>query len=948
MVLKRNMLSVALMSATMALATNAQAQSQQEEETRDKISEEQGKEEAATELDRVTVTGLRSSIENSIATKRENSQIVESVSAEDIGKLPDSSIADALARLPGLTAQRERGRATQIQIRGFAGDFSTTLLNGREQASTGDNRAAEFDQYPSELLSQVVVYKTADASLVGQGLSGTVDLQTVNPLSYDDRVVALSYRYDQNELDGNKENGNRFSFSYIDQFLDNTLGISIGYAYQDSPQPGLQNEAWGYDCRRSVPDPQPNNPNNLRCGNGSAQDGGVTDPYYRGGGKVYKFDADFKRQGWAGSIQFKPNDFYETSFDAFYSTFDKTEIKTGLEFSTGSPLPGYTVGGNNTITEFDSLGITPVIRNDSNPQDNTTQSYGWNNIFTFNEDWKMIVDLSTSKAESEFTYLETYAGLRSATPGQAGSSDLSTFLTGDYYSFTFGRDFSNPADLQLIDAGGWGQDGYIKEFKVEDQVDAYRLDFIRSFSDGGVSSIEFGVNYTDRSKSKGVDEAFLCINDDIANGCGRGYDYADYPGTTQPFDFSGIGSFASFDAESLYNSGFYTRKGNPNSDISNKNWSVDETVTTWYGQLNLDAEFGSVRMTGNIGIQYAQTDQTSQGYATYQGNENGDAITGGAKYGNFLPSLNLNFNVFEDQYLRVAVAEQLARPRMDAMRANYDVSITQNQAADPLVDPPVYRCNGITTSVPIWCGGGGNPDLKPWLATAYDMSYEWYFSSDNDNKGYVSLALFYKDLDTFIYYSNSIYDFANEPLPPPQAGDPTSTIGILNQPNNGQGGYMRGYEVTASLPLDVLWNPLNGFGLLATYASNDSNVNIPNPDGSPNNQPLTGLSEEVYNASLYWERFGWQVRYNYRYRSDYRGETRGFGADLTVIDISAETVQDAQIQYTFGSGFAENLTLYLQVNNLGDEPFRSDAGENRPINYFEYGRQTLIGFSYKF
>ena len=99
---------------------------------------------------------------------------------------------------------------------------------------------------------------------------------------------------------------------------------------------------------------------------------------------------------------------------------------------------------------------------------------------------------------------------------------------------------------------------------------------------------------------------------------------------------------------------------------------------------------------------------------------------------------------------------------------------------------------------------------------------------------------------------------------------------------------------------------------------------------------------------MYWERFGWQVRYNYRYRSDYRGETRGFGADLTVIDISAETVQDAQIQYTFGSGFAENLTLYLQVNNLGDEPFRSDAGENRPINYFEYGRQTLIGFSYKF
>lgn len=925
MVLKRNILSVALMSATMMLATNAQAQSQQEQETRDKASEEQGKEEAATELDRVTVTGLRSSIENSIATKRDNSQIVEAISAEDIGRLPDSSIADALARLPGLTAQRERGRATQVQIRGFAGDFSTTLLNGREQASTGDNRAAEFDQYPSELLSAVVVYKTADASLVGQGLSGTVDLQTVNPLSFDDRVIQLGYRYDQNDLDGNTESGNRFAFTYIDQFLDNTLGISIGYAYQDSPQPGLQNEAWGYG--------------------GTGNSGGAQ---VFGGGKVYKFDADFKRQGWAGSIQFKPNDFYETSFDLFYSTFDKTEIKAGVEFGTafgqGILQPGFTVGGNNTITNSNWTNVLPIIRNDSNPQDNTTQSYGWNNIFTFNEDWKMIVDLSTSKADSEFQYLETYAALKSATPGVPGVTPLAVDLTGDYYSFTFGRDLGNPDNLQLVGQGGWGQDGYVKYFDVEDQVDAYRLDFIRSFAEGGVSSIEFGVNYTDRKKSKSSEEYRLCILENNPGGACAAKGYADYPGTSQPFGFSGISTLASYNAEQLLKDGVYRLEGKDDQAIANKNWEVDETITTWYGQLNLDAEFGSVRMTGNIGIQYQQADQSSNGFGTYQGNPAGEPTSGGAKYGNFLPSLNLNFNVFEDQYLRVAVAEQLARPRMDAMRASLNASYTD-------LDPGPgerYDCNGIKSTTAFWCGSGGNPELEPWLATAYDVSYEWYFTSDNDNKGYVSVALFYKALDTFIYNSNSIYDFANEPLPPPQPGDPTSTIGILNQPNNGEGGYMRGYELTASLPLDVLWSPLNGFGLLATYASNDSNVNIPNPDGTPNNQPLTGLSEEVYNASIFWERFGWQVRYNYRYRSDFRGETRGFGADLSVIDISAETVQDAQIQYTFGSGFAENLTLYLQVNNLGDEPFRSDAGENRPINYFEYGRQTLIGFSYKF
>lgn len=154
---------------------------------------------------------------------------------------------------------------------------------------------------------------------------------------------------------------------------------------------------------------------------------------------------------------------------------------------------------------------------------------------------------------------------------------------------------------------------------------------------------------------------------------------------------------------------------------------------------------------------------------------------------------------------------------------------------------------------------------------------------------------------------------------------------------------MKGYELTASLPLDALWSPLEGFGILATYSSNSSDIE-PFP-GS--NQPIPGLSEEIYNASLYWERFGWQIRYNYRYRSDFRGETRGFGGNLEVININAETVQDAQIQYTFGSGFAENLSLFLQFNNLGDEPFTT-SNNGRPESYFEYGRQTLIGFNYRF
>ena len=135
-------------------------------------------------LDDIVVTGIRHSIETSVAIKRESESIVEVLTAEDIGKLPDTSIADSLARLPGLTAQRVDGRAQGINIRGMAPKYGVTLLNGRELVSTGDNRGVEFDQFPSELIGQVTVYKTPDASLGMQGLSGTINLQTIRPLDF--------------------------------------------------------------------------------------------------------------------------------------------------------------------------------------------------------------------------------------------------------------------------------------------------------------------------------------------------------------------------------------------------------------------------------------------------------------------------------------------------------------------------------------------------------------------------------------------------------------------------------------------------------------------------------------------------------------------------------------------------------------------------------------------
>ena len=196
-------------------------------------------------LDTVTVTGIRRGIEAAISVKKNSDSIVEAISAEDIGKLPDNSIAESLARLPGLSAQRVAGRAQVISVRGLSPDFATSLLNGRELVSTGDNRSVEFDQYPSELLSGVVVYKTPDGTLIGQGLSGTVDLQTVRPLSFGKRTVAANYRHEKSGVGtAFTGKGDRFNVSYIDQFADRTIGVALGFARLKSNAGSARNETY--------------------------------------------------------------------------------------------------------------------------------------------------------------------------------------------------------------------------------------------------------------------------------------------------------------------------------------------------------------------------------------------------------------------------------------------------------------------------------------------------------------------------------------------------------------------------------------------------------------------------------------------------------------------------------------------------------------------------------
>ncbi len=907
--LKRNLLSVALASATLMLAQGALAQEESNSESEEGRQNLRDKEkDQAVELDTYTVVGIARSIQKSIAIKQNSNSIIEAVSAEDIGKLPDISIADSIARLPGLSAQRVAGRASTINIRGLAGDFSTTLLNGREQVSAGDNRGAEFDQYPSELLSGVVVYKTPDATLPAQGISGTVDLQTVRPLSYSGPRMAFSARLEENSLGnlnaGYDDKGYRVSAAFIDKFADDTIGLAIGYARLDSPGQFKEWEAWGFP---------------------TFQDDAGNDVLVLGGNKLKAGSVDNVRDGLMAVLEFAPNDVYTGAIDVYYSKFERAETTRWMEFGLGwsgaslsNPVveDGFLVSGN-----WD--GIRPVVRTDLSDFDDKLFAIGFKNDFWFNEDFRATADFSLSRADRNQEILEVYAG--------APTTDATGFSLNRANGparFQFGLDYADPTNIGLTDPGGWGQDGYVKYPNVDDELRSVRLAVERSFVGSLFSSLEGGVNFSNREKSRESNEFFL----DLA-----GAEFQLIPNelllspSGLPFSNSNV---IAYDTRGVVDR-FYNFRPNNCRDCAAKNWTVEEDILTLFGQLNIDTEISDMYLRGNIGLQYIDVDQESLGLSVL-GGDGGTAtqVRDGASYSDVLPNLNLALSLTDSQTLRFGAARQVARPRMDHMRFFADFGIDSSRP------------------VPIWSGSGGNPQLRPWESDSFDLSWELYF---DDGRGYLSAAVFTKDLNTFIYedvnpnFDFSVFDlstFANNP------NLPGTTIGEFRQQTNGEGGSINGWELAASVPLATVWDALDGFGVIASYSDTRSSISPNGPNGAAT-QTLPGLSRYVSNLTAYYERGGFSTRISQRSRSSFRGEIQGFGADRETQFIRGEDVVDLQISYAFGEGsMLDGATLLLQVNNLNDEEYREffrDPGlADRPRKYVEYGRTVLLGLNYKF
>jgi iron complex outermembrane recepter protein len=887
----------------------------------------------------IVVTGIRRSLQDSIQIKRNNASVVEAVSAEEIGKLPDVSIAESIARLPGIAAQRVAGRAEIVSIRGFSPDFTTTLLNGRQQASSGYNRAVEFDQYPSELLGSVVVYKTPDASIVGMGLAGTVDLRTIRPLEYGKRAIALNIRGQYDEGGGRNKDmskwGWRGSASYIDQNEDGTLGWMIGYAHLDAPGHIDHTSNWFYDNYSGL----------LPEGT----------PFILSGQEVMESTSRDVRDGVTGTVEWKPSDVVHSVLDLYYSRFKQHTIRRGAQwFSdawvddvTYSDLESKNIGGTDFAVSGHVNNVVPILRFDDNKRTDHLYAIGLNNDFRLAERTHLFADLSYSMNKRDETYIETYGGY-GVGPFQTRTFDSYDFKvpTDDFPQFTnFGLDYADANHVSLGDRapwGGWGHDGLKKSPHIKERLASGDLTLKQDLASAFFSSVEAGLDYTHRHKDKTVDELDLFLKND------RMEVLVDPQFLTGPTDlgYAGFGNVLGVEIGKALDN-YYDVVQTIDTNHFDKSWDIKEGILTFKAKANIDHN----DLHGNVGVQVVRQKQTSSGLRIFDpGDGTGIQLqntTDGATYTDVLPSLNLYYDLDRHNRIRFAAATVMARPRMDDMRANmvpgFNGAICQN------AQPPCAPGQVVHP----WSASGGNPQLEPWRAKEVDIGYEWY----GGKASYFALHGFYVWLDNYIYTQALEADFSNFTPPPSQVtqippGVVISPIGELDAPANGKGGWIRGIEASGSFEFGRLSPILDGFGATGSLSYTDYKLD-PVAKGAIGGV-LPGFSKWVYDITGYYEKNGFQARAAYRHRSAFKGEVVSLFTNLGFSQIQPDSQLDAQIGYTFQPGSRLNgLGILLQVSNVLNSPYRTYLGtgpNNVPMleQVEKYGRSWLLGASYHF
>lgn len=902
----------------------------------------------AEDIEEVVVTGFRQSLVNALAVKRNSDTVIEAISADDIGGLPDVSIADSLSRLPGVTSVRTGGQASELNIRGMSGDFVFATLNGREQVSTSTGpiagRRIEFDVYPSELISQAAVYKSPKASLIEGGVAGSIELTTIDPLdNAEQHSAAFGVRGSMNsrssEVDDAIDTGYRFNASYQGKFADDTLGVALGFASLSAPSVANQYIGLNY--------------------NGSADiDGNSGNEYISEGMEMQQRGGEEERNSFMGTVQWEPTDIFSLKGDVFHTKSESyafargfrvknLHAENGAYISNPVIVDGNMIGG--TVTSAGAGSNFAVFTvNDDDSRVAEVLSLG------LNAQWHLdrltfSADVSYSESDGDFQNFGTRALLYNdaSVSDPERSTESITYLNNGLNpaDFSANQSYTNLNRMALTEMGSW-------PFITHNEIGAVKFDVQYELDAPVLSSIEAGIRYSEREYrgQRGQDgygaefgnaaggQNPIPLTDDMTKVVSFGGDLAHFP------DFFAVDFERAKAAVNARRAELGMTPFNPVANWAN-NWtmiqsgSVNEDVLAGYIQLNLETEVAGIPVTGNLGVRVVESDQYSTGYLQV-GNGDGTPITDergvtsndyvvqtiGKKYTDYLPSLNLNFHLTDNDQLRFAAASVMSRPPVSQLMSGAGSWIDGED-----------RFNA-------W--GNTSPMLDPFYADQYDLSYEHYFE---EFEGAVVVALFRKDVESFIELQVvQNFDFAaagfDVPAINPVTGNAVIPVGIYETAvNNDKGGYIQGIELGYTQTFDFLPGIWSGLGANASFSYTESDVERTNSlGGETQDIGMPGLSPRNYSATLFYDYEGFSTRVNYRFRESFVANQ--VAVETQEVFYADEAVVDFQAAYELESG----LEFVFQVNNLTDEPSRTYFGTEAQTGSIQYfGRQYFLGVNYR-
>lgn len=904
----------------------------------------------------IIVTGFRETLQTSINEKRRETAIVDSLSSSEVGDLPALSVGEAIQTITGATSHREKGGASEISLRGLGSFLSNTTFNGRDASNGSGDRAVNFNQFPSELVNGIKIYKTQQADLVEGGVAGTIELGTIRPLEFKKRRVQLemkgSFSPYQDRVVGSDGLGWRGTASYVDQFDAGSLGeIGVAVGFQrnktNNPEETYAASSTWVACNPAVSVPAGN------CSEVSRQQAAAGTPFalVPNAATFRQISESDKRDAVFGAIQWKPSPTLDINLDVQYSKRNYSEDRRDLNLSE--------LRYGLTNMEYDENGVLTHVEGKTSLEAVGTllerqEEYLGGGM---NVEWQA-TDRLTVKADASYsrtvrTDVERSVRLRTDPLDIYGNrTAINNQRVGYIYDVapgSYAPTLTIDPRFDVNDHSLFSDDARLRrdELQRRNEIIAGRLDATYEM-DGFLRGIAAGVRWSKLTYSDYDDRVEITQDDrnvdrDVNLGCRTIFPQRDYLSNAPGGQLS---SWATFDPVCQFQGYLGTEDPGRNADVrSVANRDVTEKTFAAYLMANYEGDLGSMPIRGNFGVRAVQTRVTSKGLRSdLEVVTNGDGsirlvdsgvfdtVTIKSKSTRFLPSLNAIFELRPDVLLRVAGYRAMSRPAPSALGAGRTIQLEDGTNFSSVAD----AISLITAN--------GSPRLKPLMSWNADAALEYYLNKDS----LFSATVYYKQ-----FSGGFIPVVLDENF---SIGGQDYSIPVVQTQNSTRKSRVYGLEVTLANRFSWLPAPFDGLGGKVSY--NYANSNFKNEDirlgavldpetgvTTPGMIPaanLSGYSKHVVSAQLYYSLGGLNLQAIYNYRSSYYQDFVGGNSQLRYVR-GNDTV-DLRASFDIN----KRVQVQLQAVNIFDEPKITDMPVQGSIRqYHYYGSRYFAGVRVK-